>query len=251
MGYDHDRAGAVPIYGIRIYDKDGSVKEDVDMDLKPRFGADCLAQKRSDLRDELMRLMTTPPASLGIKGNPVRMVFDTAVVALEAEEGIVLLSNGSKATADVVIGEYEESCILDSNEKETHIDAVADGVHSRLRASVVGNDSYVAKKTGLTCYRVAVSVEDAKKTLSNVPLPHWMEPSTCQNRSSIIYAGDGSARIVTVYPLRHQTYFNLSCILQTEESSKSTTELWHADGDRAKMVESFSDFQDPLVKILG
>ena len=130
------------------------------------------------------------------------------------------------------------------------MDLVADGVHSRLRNVVVGNDGYVAKKTGLTCYRVAVSVEDAKKALGHLPLPHWWEPSTCQNRSSIIYAADGSARVVTAYPLCHQTYFNLSCILRTQESTKSSTESWHADGDRAKMVETFGDFNEPLRMIL-
>ena len=138
-----------------------------------------------------------------------------------------------------------------SDEKEAHIDAVADGIHSRLRALVLNDASHAAKKTGLTCYRVAVSIEDARKALGHLPLPHWWEPATCQNRSSVIYAADGSARIVTVYPLRHQTYFNLSCILRTQESTKSTTESWHADGDRAKMVENFRDFHKSLVKILG
>lgn len=51
--YDRERAGAVPIYGIRTYNKAGEMQDDVDMDLKPRFGADCLAQKRPDFRDEL------------------------------------------------------------------------------------------------------------------------------------------------------------------------------------------------------
>ncbi|OCL02569.1 putative 6-hydroxynicotinate 3-monooxygenase [Glonium stellatum] len=163
IGYNRDRAGAVPIYGIRTYDKEGNVNKDVDMDLKPRFGADCLAQKRSDFRDELMRLATTPSADLGIKGNPAEIVFNNAVVGLDPEEGVVTLSDGSTAAADVVI----------------------------------------------------VSIEDAKKALGDLPLPHWWEPSTCQN-----------------------------------QSTKSTTESWHADGDRAKMVEDFGDFHEPLKIIL-
>ena len=135
--------------------------------------------------------------------------------------------------------------------KGTYICAVADGVHSRLRASVIGSNSHAAKKTGLTCYRIAVSTEDAKSALGHLPLPHWWEPSTCQNRTSIIYAADGSARVVTAYPIRHQTHFNLSCIMRTQESTKSTTESWHVDGDRAKMIEAFGDFNEPLKQILG
>ena len=140
--------------------------------------------------------------------------------------------------------------VLISNQKGTHTDTVADGVHSRLRNIVVRSDSYVAKKTGLTCYRIAINVEDAEKALGHLPFPHWWEPSTCQNRSSIIYAADGSARVVTTYPIRHQTYFNISCILRTQESTRSTTESWHANADRAKMVESFGDFHEPLRLIL-
>ena len=135
--------------------------------------------------------------------------------------------------------------------RETYIDIVADGVHSRLRNTILGNDDYVAKKTGLTCYRIAISTEDAKKALGDLPLPTWWEPSTCQNFSSVIYAGDGTPRMVTAYPIRNQTYFNLSCILRTQESTKSSTESWNADGDRNKMVEAFGDFNESLRKILG
>jgi len=133
----------------------------------------------------------------------------------------------------------------------TYTDVVADGVHSRLRNVIVGSDTYAAKKTGLTCYRIAVSTEDAKKTLGELPLPHWWEPSSCKNRSSIIYSGDGTPRVVTTYPLRNQTLFNISCILKIQESTKATTESWNADGDRAKMLDLFGDFGEPLRKILA
>lgn len=105
IGYDRNRTGAVPIYGLRTYDKEGNVTDDVNMDLKHRFGADTLAQKRSDFRDELLRLATAPSADLGIGGSPAKTVFNAPVTGLDTEEGIVTLSDGSTATADVVIGE--------------------------------------------------------------------------------------------------------------------------------------------------
>lgn len=108
LGYAQERAGAVPIYGLRSYDKEGNVQEDVDMNLKERFGANTLAQKRSDFRDELMRLATAPSADLGIGGSPAKIIYNTGVVDLEPEEGIVTLVDGSKATADVVIGEFKQ-----------------------------------------------------------------------------------------------------------------------------------------------
>jgi len=139
LGYDADRAGAVPIYGIRMYDKEGNVTEDVAMDLRPRFGADCLAQKRSDFRDELFRLATSSSADLGVRGDPPKMVFN-AVIGLDPEEGVVTLSDGSTALADVVIGKHSREISLVPNKKSTDMDAVADGVHSRLRNIIIGSD---------------------------------------------------------------------------------------------------------------
>lgn len=131
------------------------------------------------------------------------------------------------------------------------LNIVADGVHSYLRKTILNSDEYAAKKTGLTCYRIAISTDAAKKALGDLPLPHWWDPKTCNNRSSVIYAADGTSRLVTTYPLRNQTYFNLSCILKTDESIKPTTESWYADGDLDKMIEHFGDFHDGLRLILG
>lgn len=127
--------------------------------------------------------------------------------------------------------------------------SVADGVHSRLRGHIAGS-GYAARKTGLTCYRVAVSVEDAKKALGDLPLPHWWEPSTCNNRSSLLFAADGTARVVTVYPLRDQTYFNISCIMKTQETIENETDVWHAEGSRDDVVKHFGDYHEPLRRIL-
>jgi salicylate hydroxylase len=74
------------------------------MDLKPRFGADCIALKRSDFRNELLRLATAPSEELGIGGNPARMVWEKGVVGLDYEEGFLELSGGEKVRADVIVG---------------------------------------------------------------------------------------------------------------------------------------------------
>ena len=104
IGYDRDNAGAVPIHGFRSYDKDGNVKKDHEVDLRTRYGADQLAQKRSDFRNELVRLATAPSAELKIQGNPAKMVYDTGVVDVNAEKGSITLSDGTTAEADVVVG---------------------------------------------------------------------------------------------------------------------------------------------------
>lgn len=124
-------------------------------------------------------------------------------------------------------------------------------MHSRLRKPILKQDGIAARKTGLTCYRIAVSTEDAKKALGDLPLPHWWEPSTCNNRSSLLFAGDGTGRVVTCYPLRNQTYFNISCIMKKPDSDKSTASTWHADGDRDEMVKHFGDYNESLKRILS
>ncbi|KAK7224514.1 hypothetical protein V2G26_012517 [Clonostachys chloroleuca] len=128
---------------------------------------------------------------------------------------------------------------------------VADGVHSQLRKFVIGEDGYETGKTGLTCYRIAISVDDAKKALDGLPLPHWWKPETCKNRLSLIYSGDESARFVTVYPFSHQTFFNLSCFAKVHPLSKTAVESWHTDADLDQLAELFSDFHEPLRRIIN
>ncbi|KAF7191576.1 FAD-dependent urate hydroxylase, partial [Pseudocercospora fuligena] len=225
LSYNASKAGAVSINGLTTYNKDCTLLKDVNMDLVPRYGADCQAMKRSDFRDELYRLASAPSTELGIGGDPAQVVLNTTVIGLDPEKGIIELQDGTKVSADAII--------------------IADGVHSRLRNTIIQDTFTTAKKTGLTCYRIAVPISSV-----STPLPPWMSPSTHNNRSSIFYAGDGTPRVITAYPIRNGTWFNLSCILRTEVSTKATTESWHVDGDRKKMVQAFRDFDPLVVKVL-
>lgn len=105
MGFDRDRAGTVPCHGYRTFDKDGNLVKDFPVDFKGKYGADTMAMKRSDFRDELLQLATAPSEELGIQGSPAKMVFDTSVVDIESDEGLVVFKNGSTVQVDVVIGE--------------------------------------------------------------------------------------------------------------------------------------------------
>ncbi|KAK8073252.1 hypothetical protein PG994_004151 [Apiospora phragmitis] len=234
LGYEGEsgRVGGVPIYKSRIFDCQNQMVEEADMDLRGRFGADTLSQKRSDFRDELVRLATAPSAELGIGGGPARVVYNNAVVGLEPEEGVITLSDGSTAAGDVVI--------------------VADGIHSRLRSTIVGAGGPQAQKTGHSAYRVAVAVDAANRALGDLPPPLWWRPEMSRNASFFLHGPPGSRRFVTVYPLRRHTYYNLSCIMATQVSSRSATELWHADGDRDEMLDTLEattrcDTSDPDV----
>ncbi|KAF4169677.1 hypothetical protein CNMCM6936_006836 [Aspergillus lentulus] len=203
MGFDRFRAGGVPCYGYRLFDKDGNQLQVFPIDFKGRYGADTLSMKRSDFRDELLRLATAPSDELGIQGSPAQIVFNT----------------------------------------------IADGVHSRLRRRIVGSDSYQAKKNGLTCYRIAASAEAVKEALGYLPV--WWEPSTAEGRISGLQAGDGSSRMIAAYAIRNYEYMNFSCLFPTREHKGNVLESWYADGDRREMIEVFSDYYDPIRKILS
>lgn len=64
---------------------------------------------------------------------------------------------------------------------------MVDGVHSRLRNTIIGNDKYIIKKIEFIYYYIVIFTENAKKVLGNLPLPYWWEPTTSNDRSSIIY----------------------------------------------------------------
>jgi salicylate hydroxylase len=102
MGFDADRSGGVPCHGYRLFDKAGKRLNDFPIDFKGRYGADPLTMKRSDLRKELLRLATAPPAD-GIKGELARIVFNTAVADVGPEAASVTLHDGSIVQGDVVI----------------------------------------------------------------------------------------------------------------------------------------------------
>lgn len=71
-----------------------------------------------------------------------------------------------------------------------------------------------------------------------------------RNTSLFLNGPPGSRRFAVAYPLRRNTYFNFSCIMETQVSSRSTTESWHADGDRDEMLEYFG-WDEGLKRVLG
>ncbi|KAI0382298.1 FAD binding domain protein [Hypomontagnella monticulosa] len=230
MGYDPERSGSVRVQGFRTLDKNANLIFDTEFPFQEKYGAPAMSHMRVDFRAELLRLATCPSKDLGIGGEPAKMVFKNGVKDLDAEAGEVTLDDGTKVKADVII--------------------IADGIHSRLRPMIAGEDCPKPQKSGLTCCRVAVSANQAIEALGS--LPDWWEDSKGDSpRLMIFEARDGTDRIMVVYGLRHTSYMNLSCIFVTREEKESTTQSWFAEGDRQEMLEIFQDFHPNLVKLIG
>ncbi|KAI1387175.1 FAD binding domain protein [Hypoxylon trugodes] len=230
LGYDPERSGSVPIQGFRTRDKLCNMIFDTGFPFEEKYGSPCLSHMRVDFRAELLRIATAPSKDLGIGGDPAKVVFRNGAKDIDPEAGEVTLDDGTKVKADVVI--------------------IADGIHSRLRPKIVGENSPQPQKTGLTCCRVAIDANKAIEAYGRLP-EWWEEQKTSEKRITIYEAGDGSDRIMVVYPLRHLSYMNMSCIYATTEEKESTTVSWMADGNREEMLEIFHDFHPSLKALLG
>ena len=117
---------------------------------------------------------------------------------------------------------------------------------------VLGPDpKYKAQKMGLTIFRVAVPIENAKKILGE-PLPHWMRPDQ-DGKGCITYhqSLDESQRLIVTYPLRRFEWIHISLHLPTGAGhGEAEDESWHADANRAEIVEAFGDFSPSIIKLV-
>ncbi|CAH0055581.1 unnamed protein product [Clonostachys solani] len=226
VGFDGSRAGGVPCHGYRMLDKDGKLLEDIPIDFKGRWGAEMLMMKRSDFRDELMRIATAPATEPSIKGEPAKLVFNTSVVDLDPDTGTISLADGSVVKGDIII----------------------DGIHSTLRKRIIKTEGHVAKKTGLTLFRIAVPTKDAQEAVGS--LPEWWDDGKDESRLNIMQLDD-PLRIIASYPIRRKSYHNLSCLFPMHEARQDILETWYKDGDKEEMLQTFDGFDEKTRKILS
>lgn len=119
----------------------------------------------------------------------------------------------------------------------------ADGIHSRLRELVLRSAESKPKKSGLTCFRASLFAEQARAALGRLP-DWWTE------HYHMFSAGlDGTDRFILLYPTDNLKSMNMSCIFQTREEKKETTESWNADGNIDEMLDVFRDFDENITKM--
>lgn len=119
---------------------------------REEFGAPLYTVHRVDLHNELLRLTSTLDLELASK-----------VVAANAEEGFVILEDGTRHYADLIVG--------------------ADGLHSVLRGVVLG-DEKAAKSTpsGLSAFRFMIPTSNLQDD------PHFRELQEVKGRGNSILA---------------------------------------------------------------
>lgn len=104
---------------------------------------------------------------------------------------------------------------------------------------------------GLTIFRVAVSAENARKVLGN-DLPYFMKPDEDGNGCATYYQSlDGTNRLIVTYPLHRFDWIHISLHLPTGAGhGDAEMESWHADANRAEIIEAFQDFDESIMKLV-
>lgn len=130
---------------------------------------------------------------------------------------------------------------------------MADGIHSRLRSTILGNNDFAAKKTGLTCYRIDIPLHLVQDALNGKEAPGWWASTMSAAgaaASSINMITDGAGRVVALYPIQDRSWVNFSCLVRTVNSTKDTTESWHADGQLDSVLAQFQGFPAVMCQML-
>jgi len=104
LHFDRCRAGSLPVKVTKVYDREGNLKLDKQIECAEKYGADWLAHHRGDLRTEFIRLATADSETTGIPGQPAKVVYGREVVDVDPEAGMVTFANGDVLMADLIVG---------------------------------------------------------------------------------------------------------------------------------------------------
>ncbi|KAI0835816.1 putative salicylate hydroxylase [Hypoxylon sp. FL0890] len=175
---------------------------------REEYGAPLYTVHRVDLHNELLRLISTLDLQLSSK-----------VVAADAEEGFVLLEDGTKHYADLIIG--------------------ADGLHSVLRGVVLG-DQEAAKSTpsGMSAFRFMIPTEDLKDD------PYFQELQKTKGRGNSVLAD------TTAQTERHMVWYTCRSGQVQNFAGIHDSTLSDVADLKTLMLEEFSHYHPSLLHIL-
>ncbi|KAI1647446.1 putative salicylate hydroxylase [Daldinia loculata] len=176
---------------------------------REEFGAPLYTVHRVDLHNELLRLTSTLDLELASK-----------VVAANAEEGFVILEDGTRHYADLIVG--------------------ADGLHSVLRGVVLG-DEKAARSTpsGLSAFRFMIPTSDLQDD------PHFRELQEVKGRGNSILA-DTTSQIE-----RHMVWY--TCRNGQVQNFAGIHGSTHGDDADLKslMLREFGHYHPSIARIIN
>ncbi|KAL3441104.1 hypothetical protein BJX65DRAFT_314134 [Aspergillus insuetus] len=215
LGFDPVRCQSIVCGETRTLDRDGNLLSANSMaHLKEVYGAHWLFQRRAGLWNEFLQLATASSVELGIPGQPARVVWGAEVVHVDVESGEVLLADGGRMEADLIIAE------------------------EAFRT---------ARPSGSSAFRFTIPREILDKHQPGLRVIDQTQPGALEIHLSM----DGSTRSVIMYPCRDFELLNIGCITPDTILQSPTTESWSAEGAREDLLRCFHDFSPQVRAILG
>ncbi len=166
-----------------------------------RFGTAGATVHRADLLDVLADALPAGVVTLGKRCTEVRPDGDVAVAGF---------ADGSEVGADIIVG--------------------ADGIHSPVRASLLGADA--PRFTGKICYRSVVPTEAVRGTRPSREGAQWLGPHGT----------------IVLYPLRGEELINVVCHYDDDDYRH---ESWIAECSREEVLERYAGWHESLLRLFA
>ncbi|KJK76577.1 hypothetical protein H634G_08165 [Metarhizium anisopliae BRIP 53293] len=159
-------------------------------------------------------------------GAPATIHLDSLVMALNPWKPSITLATGREICGDLVIA--------------------ADGVHSIAPEAILGRKVVPVDPVNANyCYRFLIPVETLEADAETKFFTEGREGY------SQIFPDDKSLRRLVVYPCRNNTLLNFVGLFHEPETKSDRQENWHATVDIHHVIDTFSDFNDRLLKVIS
>lgn len=202
--------GSMVDRGFQVYNLDGVLQMRLPLDTTAKYGSERVVYHRVDLHDALKDRCRDPKYS----GRPVNIRVSSKVISCDIETGAVILENGEKMTADLIVA--------------------ADGIKSVVRESVLGSP-IDPLPTGHSAYRILIPMDDLVgcKAFTDV-----LDP-----RESFTTMVLGHDKRLIMGPARNATIYSVVALVPDETMHESSANSsWNTKADLPKMLSAFRDF---------
>ncbi|KAH6629613.1 FAD binding domain-containing protein [Boeremia exigua] len=199
-------------HGFRIYNTDGKMVNEIPLRSMTQYGADRIMWHRQDLHTYLRSMAVSTERD----GQPAILRTSTRVSCCDCNGGKVTLEDGEILEGDLIIG--------------------ADGIHSVLRTSVLGEE-VKPKSTGFSAYRLMLPT-----TVLNECAPRFAENIKPEEPyTSMIMAH--SCRLI-MGPARDALLYSIVGLVPDEQMNEDpgSAQSWVTEGNPEKMLDTFEDF---------
>jgi salicylate hydroxylase len=205
-------------HGFRMFNVDGDQVNEISLQNNTRYGADRIMWHRQDLHTFLKNTATTGEGAATLRTS-------ACVIDCDPVSGKLSLEDGEELVADLIVA--------------------ADGIHSRLRKTVLEKEM-TAKPTGLSAYRLMMpssEIEQRAPTFFSHVRPQ--DPYT-----SMIMAHD--CRLI-MGPARNGELYSVVGLVPDDRMNEDpdSAQSWVNEGDPKKMLATFAKFPQWTKDILG